>query len=418
MSDVTASDHEQGRWAGRGLLPPAGPQRTLAVATFVTMLGSGVYMVAAALYFTRSVGLSVAQVGLGMGVAGLAGLLAGVPVGHLADRRGPREVYLATQLVQAAAMAALVLVHTFWQFTAVLCAVELSRAAGAAARGPLVRGFGGEELPRFRAYLRSVANLAISLGAVGAGVAVQLDSRAAYLALVLGNAVSFVACAAITRTLPPLAPVPVPAAAGRWLALRDPAFIAVTALDSLLGVQGAVLMYALPLWIVGHTDAPRGLVGVTALLNTAMVVVLQVRVGRRVDSGAAAARAMRRCGWAFLAGMAVIALAAGLPGWAATALVLVGVAGHTVGELWHAAGSLELRFRLAPRHAQGQYTGVSGLGTGLAGAAAPTVLGLLCVSWGAPGWLLMGAVFVLAGLAVPAAVRWAERTRPIGTRPA
>ncbi|MBV1850127.1 MFS transporter [Catellatospora sp. NEAU-YM18] len=382
------------------------------------MLGSGVYLVAAALYFTQSVGLSVAEVGLGMGTAGLVGLLAGVPVGHLADRRGPRQVYLATQLVQAAAMGALVLVHTFWQFTAVLCLVELSRAAGAAARGPLVRGFGGDELPRFRSYLRAVANLATSLGAVGAGLAVQLDSRPAYLTLVLGNAVSFVACAAIVRTLPPLPPVPVPSAAGRWLALRDPAFVAVTALDSVLGIQGSVLVFALPLWIAGHTDAPRGLVGVTALLNTAMVVAFQVRASRGVDSGRAAARALRRCGWAFLAGMAVISVTAGLPGWLAATLVLVGVAVHTVGELWHAAGSLELRFRLVPAYAQGQYTGVSGLGTGLAHAMAPTLLGLLCVSWGAPGWLLMGALFVLVGLAAPAAVRWAERTRPIEVRPA
>jgi hypothetical protein len=46
-----------------------GPRRTLALATFISMIGNGLFMTGAALFFTRSVGLSVAQVGLAMGVA-------------------------------------------------------------------------------------------------------------------------------------------------------------------------------------------------------------------------------------------------------------------------------------------------------------------------------------------------------------
>ncbi|HVB45012.1 MAG TPA: hypothetical protein VNF47_20240 [Streptosporangiaceae bacterium] len=94
------------------------------------------------------------------------------------------------------------------------------------------------------------------------------------------------------------------------------------------------------------------------------------------------------------------------------AVMLAGIGLHTVGELWYTAGSLELRVRLAPAHAQGQYSGVFGFGTGLAGAVAPSVLGLLCVTWGAPGWLLMGGFFVAIGLIMPKVVGWAERTRP------
>ncbi|MFK0294890.1 hypothetical protein ACIQU6_31065 [Streptomyces sp. NPDC090442] len=39
------------------------------------------------------------------------------------------------------------------------------------------------------------------------------------------------------------------------------------------------------------------------------------------------------------------------------------------------------------------------------------LLGLLCVTWGAPGWLLMGAVFVGSGVAMPYVVQWAGRSR-------
>ncbi|MFE7569145.1 hypothetical protein ACFU76_19640 [Streptomyces sp. NPDC057539] len=42
---------------------------------------------------------------------------------------------------------------------------------------------------------------------------------------------------------------------------------------------------------------------------------------------------------------------------------------------------------------------------------APSVLALFCIAWGVPGRLALGCVFVLAGLAMPYAVRWAGRSR-------
>ncbi|GAA2741727.1 MFS transporter [Kitasatospora cinereorecta] len=396
----------------RGILLEPGPRRTLAVASFVNQLGGSAFMLSAALFYTRMVGLSVAQVGGGMAVSALVGLLAGVPVGRLADRRGPREVYLATLAVQAVAMASLALVRSFWLFVAVLCVVELAASATQASRGPLVRRLAGERPVRYRAYLRAVANLAGSLGALPVALAVQLDTRGAYLCLVLGNALSYLVTLAVVSRIPTLPPLRQPAGTGRWTALRDRPYLAVTVLDGLMSLQGDVLTFALPLWIVGHTGAPRWMVGTCVLLNTGLVVALQVRASRGVDSSTTAARVWRRSGWAFLAGTAVIALTGGaLPGWAAALLLLLAVAVHTVGELWLAAGSFELRFSLAPAHAQGQYSGVFRLGSGLVGVASPSVLGLLCIGWGAPGWLLLGAGFVLAAAAMPPTVRWAERGR-------
>ncbi|TLQ43214.1 MFS transporter [Streptomyces marianii] len=399
------------RLVARGLIPERGPKRTLALATFVNEIGNGLFMIGAALYFTRSVGLSVTQVGLGMGIAALAGLLSGVPVGHLADRRGPRETYLITICVEAVAMAALVFVHTFWLFVIVVCVIQLASSASQAARGPLVRGFAGPNPTKFRSYMRALSNLAGASGGVAAGIAVQLDTRAAYLALVLGNALTFVACAAVISRLPSLPPVKAPERQGRWIALRDTPFVTVTALDGILSLQGYVLVFALPLWIVEESSAPRWLVSVCVLVNTMLVVCFQVRASRGIDTNTAATRAVRRASLAFLLGMALIATTGEMSGKLAAVVIVTGVAVHTVGELWHAAASFELSFGLAPRHAQGQYSGLSGLGHGFASAAAPSVLGLLCITWGAPGWLVMGAVFVVVGLIMPYVVRWAERTR-------
>ncbi|WP_035803892.1 hypothetical protein [Kitasatospora mediocidica] len=83
------------------------------------------------------------------------------------------------------------------------------------------------------------------------------------------------------------------------------------------------------------------------------------------------------------------------------------------GSLRHAAGSMGLRFRPTPAHAQGQYSGLFGIGLGLCCTLAPGLLGLLCLGWGAPGWLVMGGVFVVAGLAMPVVTRWAGQSREL-----
>ncbi|MFF5224933.1 MFS transporter [Micromonospora sp. NPDC000212] len=417
--DTVESPQDGRSWlVSRGLVPETRAQRILALATFVNMIGSGVYMVSAALYFTRVVGLPLAQVALGLGLAAGVGLFAGVPVGHIADRRGPREVYLGLLVIQAIAFTALVFTRSFWLILPALCVAELARSAGGAARGPLVRGVGGTDLTRYRAYLRSVGNLAGSGAAIAAGFAIQSDSRSAYLALIIANAVSFVLSALIVMALPTLPPVPAPAKASRWQVLRDRGYVAVTAIDAVMSIHHQVLLFALPLWILGSTDAPRWLVGMAALLNTALVVLLQVKASKGVDDSASASKAMRRSGVAFLVGMAAIAAAAGAPVWLATIVIIIGILVHTVGELWHTAGSLELRFSLAPAHAQGQYMGLFGLGSGVANVVAPSILALMCITLGVPGWLLLGAVFVVVGLITPPVVRWAERTRPFAEQTA
>jgi MFS family permease len=168
-----------------------------------------------------------------------------------------------------------------------------------------------------------------------------------------------------------------------------------------------------PLWVLGHTHAPRWIVPAAQVINTLMVVVLQVRVGGRVKSIVQGGTALRRAGVIFLLSCSAIGLAAGLPGWAALLLLVGAVVVHTFGELWFAAGSYALDFGLAPEHAQGQYQGLAGMGITLGATAAPVLMIGLVLSLGRAGWIGLGALFVLLGLAGPAVARWGERTRPV-----
>lgn len=390
------------------VLLPSAPQRLLALATFINTMGSGLFMVSSTLFFTRSVGLPAVQVGVGLTMAATVGLLVGIPAGHLADRYGPRETYIANMVVGACAMAIYVFVHDFAGFLVVASLTSAVAGASAAIRGPLVRGFGGANAVRFRAYLNSVTNLGVALGALAAGVGLQIDSRPAYLALILGNALSFLGCAAVVSRLPRLPALPIPDDADRWQALRDRRYMAVTCLNGIMAVHYSVLTFALPLWIVQRTHAPLWLVSVVFLVNTLLVVLFQVPASRGISTAPAAGAAMRRAGIALLGGVGLMAAASSVPPLPAALLVVLGCAVYTLGELWHSAASFELSFGLAAPHAQGQYSGVFALGQGAATAVAPTLLGFLCLGLGVPGWLLLGGLLSVVGATAPAVVKWAS----------
>lgn len=395
-----------------GLVPKEKSQRTLMTATFVNTFGSGLFMASSALYFTRVVGLPTAQVAFGLGAGALVGLAAGIFAGRLADRMGARETQAVVMLCGAVAMTSFAFVRSLAAFLLVCCLAGVVFAADKASWAPLVRAIGGADQVVFRAYLRSVTNLAIALGALVAGVGVQIDSPPGYVALMIGRALAYVGCAVIILRLPRPAMRSRPVERQRWLALRDRKYLAATTLNGLFSMHFAVLTFALPLWVVNDTAAPRAAVSGALLLNTAMVVVLQVRVSRGVTDPESAGRRMRWAGAALLVGLALLALAAAGSAVVAVLLLAAGTGVYTLGELWHAAAAMEYSFGLAPAHAQGQYYGVFGLGQGVATAFAPAVLGTVALGWGWPGWMLLGAVFLVLGALNGPVIRLAT---PAGT---
>ncbi|MFJ9338890.1 MFS transporter [Streptomyces sp. NPDC101733] len=392
-------------------LPAPGAPRRLAAAQLSNSVGDGAYYVCSALYFTRVVGLSPAQIGLALTLAWAVGSVAGVPLGALADRRGPRGLSVLLALATACSVASFLFIRSYGAF---LCAVVLyavSQCGLAAARQALLAGVvAPQERTGVLAHLQSTLNAGLALGAALGGLALGVGTERAYLSVFALDAVGFLVCAALLRGLPLVAPVPGRAAGEPRLAvLRDRPYALVTLLNAVLLLRMPLLSLALPLWVVQRTTAPGWVVSALFVLNTLAVTLFQVRLARKVGDLSSAGRALRMSGLVTALSCAVFAAAA-LPGpaWAAGALLVVGALLLSDGEMRQSAGSWQIGFALAPAERMGQYQGFFGTGVPVARTLGPLLLTTLVVLWGIPGWLLLGALLLSASYAMGPAVRWAR----------
>ena len=392
---------------------PSGPAaRRLAFLSLIDSVGTGLFLAGSALFFSRVIGLSTAQIGFGLSLAGVAGLLALVPVGVLADRYGARRVLVVLQAWRAGWFA----VYPFVPGMALF--VLVAAAVGAAERpvGPVTQAVVAaavEEGDRVRtlAIMRSVRNVGFTLGALLGTGFLAVGTAAAFRTLVLLDAASFVAAAAL------LARLDLPAAAGpsrRPLpgaglrSFRDGRYLVLAACNGVLILHTVLLAIAIPLWIGGHTAVPVATVGVLLLVNTVLAVLLQVRLSRGAEEPVGAARRQRQGGLALAGCCLLLALAGSVPAGPAVALAMVAVVALTLGEIWQSAGAWGLSYAYAPADRRSAYLSVYTLGATGTGIAGPLLVTVAVVDRGVPGWLGLAALLAAAGAAVPVLVRHRE----------
>jgi predicted MFS family arabinose efflux permease len=89
----------------RRFRPPSPLAGRLAAQSLLFALGEGTFMTGSAVFFTQIVGLSAAQVGLGLTLAGAAAFVAAWPMGRLVDRFGPKRCWAISSAGQAGLFA-------------------------------------------------------------------------------------------------------------------------------------------------------------------------------------------------------------------------------------------------------------------------------------------------------------------------
>ncbi|KUN76799.1 MFS transporter [Streptomyces griseoruber] len=368
----------------------------------VDRVGSGLWASVSVLYFTYVSGLSVAQVGTLVAVAGAAGI-AGAPLGGcLADRFPATRVLVTVQLLRALASFALLTTDHYALLVAYCSLGSLGDRAANVLTKLYATRVAGPDRVRYQALQRTVANAGWALGGLAAAAALALGTTAAYRWLLAGDALSFLACALLTlrvdeprsntRTVATSQdPRPTAAPTSPW---RDRTYLAYVATDTVLFLDDAVFKVGLPLWIAHTGTAPHGLAPLLMVLNNVMVVALQVPLARFGATTAAARRLLAPLSAVFaLAGIAMAASATG--GTATTTLFLTAAAAlFTLAEILHATISWELSVALAPGTAQGAYLGVHGLAQSAQRSIGPLAV-TAAIATGPLGWLAFGTTIAL-----------------------
>jgi MFS family permease len=387
--------------------------RTLAIGTFVNRAGSGALVTVFALFFTRKVGLEPSQIGLALSIGAFVGMFTQVPFGHLGDVRGPREVMRGLMFVTGLVSLTLLVTREFWLLVLVMAILTgFEAGANGVRNGYIARIATGGQGVRFKAYLRAITNVAIGIGALLGGLALAVDESWAYLTVIALDGIGTIGAGLLYSSLPHIAPAPERAEGEPRLGvLRDLPYVVVTFLAGIIAMHFVIIEVGIPLWIAEHTAAPKSMVAVLLVLNTAAVALFQVRLARGSDTVMSSVR-LAVYGAALIAGgFVIISFASGAGRTAAILILLVGSGVHVVGEMLTSGASWGVSMGLAPVERQGQYQGFAGLGFSIANVAAPTLTTLLCIEWGRPGWFVLGGLIFAAALLNQPVCAWALRTR-------
>ena len=402
------------RW-WHSILPPTKLERDLVWQCVLSAFATGTFLTGTAVYFTKVVGLSGAEVGLGMSVAAGITLLLQLPMGRLADRVGAKPLWALASAVEAALYFAWPLIGGMATFVLMLSVLAIVETAGRNARNVYrIVVFPREVRVRALAYMRAARNVGYTLGAGASGVALGIGIDAVRLipfvtgGLLVLNAVLIASVLpVITREVPVVdTDDPTTAAPPAW---RNPGFVVLSICNGVLSSNQVLLNVVVPLWLIERTDAPPALLAWLFGTNTVLAVALQVRASRVADSVDGSLRAVRWSGYAFIVSCALIAWTHETVGWVSIVLIWVGHVTITGAELWQSAADWCLTSELSDHRRLGDYQGVWGLGYQIEPIVFPALYTFLALQVGTPGWIVIAMIGVAAAVVAHPAARAAER---------
>jgi MFS family permease len=398
-------------------------ERRLVAMSLIDSIGTGLYIAGSVIYFTRAVGLSAAQVGLGLSLASVVGLAGVIPAGWAAQRFGTWRTLLVFDLWRMAGFTSYVFIHSFAWFLVVVCLLAIPEQSVSPLMQHLVEQVVGRaDRTVTMGKVRAIYNIGFTVGAPLSGLAVKFGTTAGYDAIMLGDAATYVLAAFLLVRLARL--VGSRLSTGRASpgtgdsvvtprfslgALRDRRYMGTAAINGVLSLHMTILSVAIPLWVTMHTNVPRYLVGPLLLINTALVIPLQVPISSAATSVARSIGLMRIAGFALSACCLLLATAAWLPVVPAVIMLAAAIAFLTAGEMTQSASGWMLAYELAPTPARAECLTTFGLGTSAQFVVGPLLLTDAIIAHGTAGWIGLSVAFLFVSLTLAVVVRPARR---------
>ena len=395
--------------------PPSPLAGRLSAQSLLFALGEGTFLTGSAVFFTQIVGLSAAQVGLGLTCAGVAAFLAALPMGKLVDRFGPKKMWAVSSAGQAAVFEVWPLITDFRGYVTMAVVMEVIGALGGAAHGAYtIDVLPPDERVRSRAYMYSSLNVGFTLGSLVGGIALAFHSNDVLHALPWFTTLVFLVNAVAITRLPRAAhddrtkeerqarvPGPGP--------LRNVGWLLTTFFGGVFWTNQVLLNVVIPLWLVQETDAPRVLLAFLFGTNTVMCIFLPMAAARGVDGVTTALRAVRVSATFFVVSCLITLATHDTVGWVTIALVWLGHVTVTGAELYLSAASWTFEAELMDPRQRGSYQGAAELSGTLGRVWAPALYTFLAMNWGAAGWLVIAGIVVLATVGIHPSTRLARR---------
>jgi MFS family permease len=369
--------------------------------SLTSSIGNGLVIPFAVIYLHNVRGFSLAIAGLVVAMLNGLAIVTGPSAGAVIDRVGPRPALVSSITLLAAGFCGLAFVERPWQ------AFAAAAVAGAGNGGfsPSHYGFVSSIASRDRLHsayaLRRMAdNAGLGVGAAVGGSIAALGSAAAYQALFLADAASFVVFIGIVATIraqpPPL--VRRTPAASYARAVRDRALVGQLILNVVLMTAGAGLLETGVFFAFVRNDVGLSArtVGLLFFAGTAAILLTQLPIaraleGRRRMLGIAGVGVLWTAAWfCALAGDVVISAAA------ATAVLTVAVILFAAGEAVHAPIHRGVVADLAPRGLEGRYTALVTTSARVGLTLGPA-LGGVTLAWSAKALWPAAAGACLAG---------------------
>lgn len=385
--------------------------RSLTIATLISTVGRGVALTLVVLYLSLIARLPAEQVALVFAVGSGVGVAASYFGGHLADTISARALLVGGVVLAGLALASYAFVTEFWAAIVAEALISIALGTNGSVRSAIIaRAFDAESRVTNRAVLRTVTNIGISVGTGVGAIALALGTPEAYRVILVVGGLAYASSAVLLLRLPSSVDAPRRAPGddadaeaapevGRspW---RDPRYLAFSIFAAVFAIQFVVLNIGIPLWVAHDTTAPEYLVSIMFIVNTVLVIALQVPLSRGTHDLRRAGNVTAVAGMLMALGCVLYGASAGIPVLGAVVLLIAASVLHALSEVLSQAGAWGLSYELADARRPGAYQGMYSMAFALASMVGPLIITWTAISLGLLGWFLLAAMFLLAAAGV------------------
>lgn len=379
---------------------PAGRRRLFA-AVLVDTAGAGAFFPLTFLYLSDTTDIPLAQLGLVITVASLAGLPVTPLIGQLVDRFGAQRVLVAQTVVAAAGFS------FYFHVTGpavLVCGVALVTLSDRMywATWPVFVGeqVGEEGLDRWYSTVNMAKSASLAAGGALGAAALAVGGTGGLRVMLALNIVSSLIAGALFLSVRGGRTTRAAVPRGGWPALlRDGRYLQLTLANTLLTFGWLIPSLVLPLYVARYTVLAVWVAASALTVKMVLAAALQSLVTARLGVLRRTTTAMVGAGF-FLVAIVVLACASAVSGTApAVALVFGGVVFLALAETAAGPAASSLSVAAAPPAWRGRYVAVFQMSWSISNISGPAIAGALLATSALAVWQVF-ALFAAAAAVV------------------